>query len=146
MVCTFFGHKDTPDKIREPLAKLIRRLIIERGVNKFYVGNQGKFDSLVYSVLKEIKKDYSQIQYCIVLAYMPLRNNNLYKDFYECTIYPDGLEKTPAKFAILKRNEWMVKKSDIVVSYVTDKASNSYKFVEYAIKHNKEVINIADLV
>lgn len=146
MVCTFFGHKDTSSIIREPLTVLIRELINKRNVNQFYVGNQGKFDSLVYQVLKEIKKDYSQIQYCIVLAYMPLRNNNLYKDFYECTIYPDGLEKTPAKFAILKRNEWMVKKSDIVVSYVTDKASNSYKFVEYAIKHNKEVINIADLV
>ena len=146
MVCTFFGHKDTPSIIREPLTVLIRELINKRNVNQFYVGNQGKFDSLVYSVLKEIKKECPQIEFCVVLAYMPVRSKELYKDFYEHTIYPEGLEKTPAKFAILKRNEWMIKKSDIVISYVTDRSGNSHKFVEYATKQNKEVINIAELI
>ncbi len=145
MVCTFFGHEDTPDRIREPLTKTIKKLIEKRAANTFYVGNQGKFDALVYSVLKELKKEYPQIEYYVVLAYMPLRKNDLCENFYSCTIYPDGLERTPAKIAISKRNEWMIKKSDIVISYVVDKARRSYKFVEYARKHNKEVINLADL-
>ena len=132
----FFGHKDTPDIIREQLAKVIKELIVRRGVNKFYVGNQGKFDALVYSTLKEVKNEYPHIEYCVVLAYLPVKKQELFKDFYEYTIYPEGLEKTPAKFAISKQNEWMVKKSDIVVSYIVDKAGRSYKFVEYASKHN----------
>ncbi len=94
--------------------------------------------------MKEIKKDYSQIQYCIVLAYMPLRNNNLYKDFYECTIYPDGLEKTPAKFAILKRNEWMVKKSDILLCYIRFTFGGAYKTFEIAKRAKKKIINLSD--
>ena len=34
------------------------------------------------------------------------------------TIYPEGLEYTPRRFAISKRTQWMVQQSDYVIAYV----------------------------
>ena len=71
MVCTFFGHRHTPDCVREVLVNTIIELIENRGVNVFYVGNHGGYDHMVRSVLKELKNKYPHICYSVVLAYMP---------------------------------------------------------------------------
>ena len=42
--CCFFGHKDTPETIKGNLFAAIEQLIVEHGVETFYVGNQGSFD------------------------------------------------------------------------------------------------------
>ena len=69
--CCFFGHRDAMDSIRSKLKEEIIRLIEEHGVNDYYVGNQGGFDSLVLSVMKELTVSYPQIRYSVVLAYLP---------------------------------------------------------------------------
>ena len=53
--CCFFGHREVTHNIRDKLTVVIEKLITEENVTKFYVGNQGQFDSMVYSVLKELK-------------------------------------------------------------------------------------------
>ena len=58
------------------------------------------------------------------------------------TMYPDGLEKVPPKFAISKRNDWLISKSDIVIVYVKHHFSNSYKWMEKAKKKGAKVINL----
>ena len=70
MVCTFFGHKDTPDYIAEDLKRAITDLIENKGIDKFYVGNNGNFDRLVYLTLKDLSLVYN-ISYEVVLAYFP---------------------------------------------------------------------------
>ena len=69
--CCFFGHREVTHNIRPKLTAIIQRLVTEDGVTEFYLGNQGQFDSMVYSVLKELKGKYPQIRYTVVLAYMP---------------------------------------------------------------------------
>ena len=69
--CCFFGHREVTHNIREKLTAVIEKLITEDSITEFYVGHQGQFDSMVYSVLKELKAKYPQIRYAIVLAYMP---------------------------------------------------------------------------
>lgn len=49
--CTFFGHRDCPDTIKEKLREALTDLIEHHGVNLFYVGNQGNFDAIARSVL-----------------------------------------------------------------------------------------------
>ena len=44
MICTFFGHKDTPQNILPVLRTVIIDLIQNKNVDLFYVGNNGNFD------------------------------------------------------------------------------------------------------
>ena len=53
--CTFFGHRDCPESIKPKLRGVLEELITNHDVDMLYVGNQGQFDAIVRSVLKELK-------------------------------------------------------------------------------------------
>ena len=138
--CCFFGHREVTHNIRPKLTAIIEKLIAEEGVTEFYVGNQGQFDSMVYSVLKELKAKYPHIRYTVVLAYMPDEHT---KELYgENTLYPDGLETVPKRFSISKRNDWMIKQSGFAVCYVYKITGGAAKFREKAEKRGLEIINV----
>lgn len=118
MICTFFGHKDAPEAIREDLHKTLQNLIENKNVDLFYVGNQGRFDAMVVRELAKLQSDHPHIKYFVVLAYLPTKKRTTPQFEIKNTIYPEGLENTPAKFAIDKRNRWMIEKCDYVVTYV----------------------------
>ena len=61
---------------------------------------------------------------------------------YDGTFYPP-LEKVPRRFAISKRNEYMVNEADIVVAYVTHDWGGAAKTLAYARRKQKEIINYA---
>lgn len=94
-------------------------LIENKNVNMFYVGNQGKFDAYARYVLRDLKKSHSCINYAVVLAYMPGERKEWDYEDYSDTVYPDDLENTPPKYAITKRNRWMIDKSRYVITYIT---------------------------
>ncbi len=68
------------------------------------VGNNGDFDSMVIRALKNLSGQYDNIRFTVVLAYLPKDNHD-----YEI-IYPEGLENVPPRYAVLRRNDWIVKK------------------------------------
>lgn len=138
-VC-FFGHSEVIHNIRPKLTEIIENLITEEKVTVFYVGNQGQFDSMVYSVLKELKTKYPQIRYTVVLAYMP--DEHIKEVYGEDTLYPEGLETVPKKFAINKRNEWMILNSDISVCYVYKTTGGAAKFKGKAEKKGLRIISL----
>lgn len=142
MTCTFFGHRDAGKEIEPTLLKVIVDLIENKNVTSFYVGNNGQFDYMVRKILRLIKKSYPQIDYSVVLAYMPREKKEL--DFYDYsdTIFPDGLENTPPRFAISRRNEWMIKNSDYVVTYVKYIVGGAAKFKSLAQSKGKTVLEI----
>ena len=116
MICTFFGHRDTPQEIELYLKPILIDLIENKNINTFYVGNQGNFDKIVRKTLHQLKTDYPYINYTIVLAYLSPK----IEDFTN-TIFPEGLEQVPPKYAISKRNYWMIQNSDYVICYVKHK-------------------------
>lgn len=58
-------------------------------------------------------------------------------------MYPQ-LEGVPRRFAISKRNEFMVEHADIVVAYVTHDWGGAAKMLEFARRRKKEIINYGD--
>ena len=140
--CTFFGHRDAPDKSEEALRETIIELIENDNVNLFYVGNNGNFDRMVLQILKSLKEKYSHIKFFVVLAYIP---KNRIQEEYELTIIPEAVEKVPYKYAILERNHWMISKSDFVIGYVNN-IGKSNDFLKLAEKKGLVVINIADKI
>ena len=140
--CTFFGHHECPDSIKSQLKEVLIDLVTNHHVNMFYVGNQGQFDAIVRNVLRELKKEYSQIDYAVVLAYMPGKQTEY--DYYSDTMLPEGIESVHPRYAISWRNNWMLQQSDYVVSYITRTWGGATKFVMKAVSQGKLVINIQD--
>jgi len=136
MTCTFFGHRDTTKDIEEKLKVVLLDLILNKSVTRFLVGYQGNFDRITLSILKEIKKAQPHIEFEVVLAYLS-------DNCEDCpTIYPEGLENVPKRFAISARNKWMIDKSDFVVTCVCRSFGGAAQFKELAIKKGKRVIEL----
>ena len=141
MTCTFFGHSDAGKEIIPNLRREIINLIENKNADTFYVGNHGQFDFYVKSILGELTVTYPHIKYSVVLAYLPRESEKEYEDFSN-TIYPEGIEKAPLKFAIVKRNRWIIEKSDFVITYVNRVIGGATQFKVLAEKKGKTVINI----
>ncbi len=66
--CTFFGHRDCTESVKQKLKHVLRMIVVEYGVTMFYIGNQGRFDEYARSVVCELKNEYDYIDYAVVLA------------------------------------------------------------------------------
>lgn len=139
-VCTFFGHRECPDTIKPKLQEILVDLIVNHGVDMFYVGNQGQFDAIVRGALRDLKKEYPQIDYAVVLAYMPGERNDY--DDYSDTMLPEGIEAVHPRYAISWRNNWLLKQSDYVVTYITHSWGGAAQYAIKAKKQGKTVINL----
>ncbi len=138
--CTFFGHRDCPDHIRSALLEQICDLIENCGVDMFYVGNQGQFDTLVHSVLQQCETMHPHIRYGVVLAYHPQAQSVKYQ---ADTMFPEELWNVHPKFALDRRNSWMLQRSDFVVTYIRHTWGGAYKYLQKAQKQGKITINLA---
>ena len=143
-VCTFFGHKDTPEETKSILRSALIYLIEKQNVDLFYVGNNGNFDSMVAKSLSELQNIYSHIKFFVVIAYLPTHSESYISKCIYKTIYPQGLENIPKRFAIDKRNRWMLNNSSFVITYVNRITGGAYKFKCLAQKQNKTVIELTD--
>ena len=138
--CTFFGHRKCPDSIKIKLREILIDLISNHDVDMFYVGHQGRFDAIVRSVLQESKKEYPQINYSVVLAYMPEKQTE-HNDNSD-TMLPEGIESVHPRYAISWRNNWMIQQSNYVVTYITHSWGGAAQYAEKATRSGKVVINL----
>lgn len=141
--CTFFGHRDCPSSIKPKLREAIVDLIENKSVDMFYVGRQGEYDKLVRSVLRELVSIYPHISYAVVLERIPTRRSEFDDRERYDTILPEGIETVPPRFAIDRRNKWMLRQSDYVVTYVIYPLGGAAKFAEMAKKQGKNVVELA---
>ena len=139
MVCTFFGHRDAPDFLKESIEREIIQLIKNESVEMFFVGNNGNYDFLVQKVLSKLSQSMGGFEYYIVLSSLAERSLS---GNQENTIFPEALERVPPRFAIAKRNEWLIKNSRFAIVYLKHKFSNSSKWVDRAEKKRLKIINI----
>ncbi|MBQ8731317.1 MAG: hypothetical protein IJY82_00615 [Oscillospiraceae bacterium] len=141
MNITFFGHRDAPQNIFPILMQTLTSLITDQNAKCFYIGTHGAFDRMAIRALSELKKSFPHICVTVVYAYLP-KNNDFPSGLVE-TIYPEGLELTPPKYAISKRNLWMLEHSDTVVTYVIHSVGGAAHFKELAVKKGKQVIELS---
>ncbi len=140
-VCTFFGHRDCPESIKPILRSTLVDLIQNQGVDLFYVGNQGQFDAYVRRTLQELTRIYPHVRYAVVLACLPGIAGE-YEDASD-TVLPEGLETVHPRFAVSRRNEWMLCRADFAVTYITHTWGGAYRYAGKARKQRKTVINLA---
>ena len=129
--CTFFGHSQCPN-LRNELQEVVTKLAGD-GVDMLYVGDNGNFDAQVRSVLRELG-----LRYGVVLAYLPKGAGAGFDD----TMFPEGLELVHPRYAIERRNLWMLERSDYVVTYVHHSWGGAAKFAALAERQGKRMIRL----
>lgn len=139
--CCFLGHRVVTEDINDRLKEEIEKLITNENVTTFYVGHQGAFDGMVLTALKQMKDKYPQIVYSVVLAYLPTSADSLLDE--KNTLYPEGIESVPKRFAISWRNDWLINHSDYVICYITHITGGAAKYVAKAKNKGKYIINLS---
>lgn len=138
-VCTFFGHRDCPGSVKPGLWEALTELIVNCGVDTFYVGYHGGFDRIVRIVLREPEEMYPLI---MPLYWPTFPGGRLAIPILPDTILPDGIERIHPRFAISWRNRWMLQQSDYVAAYVIHDCGGAADCVKRAIHSGRTVINI----
>ena len=88
--------------------------LIDDGASEFFLGGYGAFDRLCADVLRGLKGRFRHIRLVLVLPYLDS--------------------------AILRRNEWMVRRSDVIVAYVLHSWGGAAKTLDYARKKKKIIL------
>lgn len=141
---TFCGHGNIPsadkEKIKSVLRNTIENLIASQGTTEFLLGGYGDFDGMSARTVRELKDKYPHITSTLVIPYIDRDYNT---ELYDGSVFPP-IESVPKRFAISKRNEWMVQSSDIVIAYVKYSWGGASKTLDFARRKKKVIFNIAD--
>ena len=149
---SFFGHRyiDRFRTIEDQLEELIIKLLREHEYVDFLVGRNGDFDQLVSSTIKRVKREFrdDNCAHILVLPYNTSEFQNNEDSFAE---YYDEIEICPEshaahfKAATQIRNRNMVDRSDLVICYVEHNSGGAYQTMQYALKQEKIVVNLAEV-
>ena len=139
MLVTFCGHSQVSnsDAVAATLKTVIADLISE-GATEFYLGGYGEFDSMAAHAVREAKAAHPEIISMLVIPYM---DRDFDPALYDNSVYPP-LETVPLKFAISKRNEWMIDQADVVVSCITHGWGGAATTLRYAQRKKKRIISV----
>jgi len=143
-ICAFFGHRECYENLSAELDDAIRRAVIQQGVTTFWCGRQGAFDRQASEAVRRMKAEFPQIKLELILPYLPVgvdeRNQR-----YDATVYPDGLETVPYRFAISRRNSWMAKNCDMVICCIRFTFGGAYQAYRQARSRGKLIWNLSAL-
>ena len=133
--CFLFGHRDSPQSVKKLIESAVERHYLELGIDQFYVGGYGMFDSLAASAVKEVKQRHADIGLYLLLPYHPAERPVETPFGFDGTFYPP-LTNVPRRYAIVKANRYMVEICDSVICHVTH-VGNTRNLLEYARKREE---------
>ena len=141
MMVTFCGHREVqePEKVQKWLYETVSGLILE-GADVFYLGGYGGFDRMALTVVNKAKEAHPGVRAILVLPYL---DRSMDLDAYDGSIYPP-LEKVPRRYAISRRNRWMVDQADVVVAYVIHEWGGAATTLRYAEAKKKTIIRFPE--
>ena len=144
-ICCFTGHSkiSAKDDVYEKLKSIIVKLIKEKNVCEFFVGNYGDFDALSAKAVREIKKDFSDVKLILVIPYLTAEIENNKEYFYshfDAILIADIPENTPERYRIIKCNQYMTDKSEYIVTYIRYSTGGAIKTYQYAKRKNKNIL------
>ena len=164
--CCVFGHRKITgeQELKVKLTQIMENLIVNEGVDTFYVGSRSDFDSLCREVLSEQKEKHSHIKRIYVRAEYPDINEdyeNYLLESCEATYFPEKA-RNAGRAVYAERNYEMINKSDICIVYFKDgylpprrknsrrdlfdyqPKSGTGKAYKYAVQKKRTIINLAE--
>ena len=141
---TFCGHRSLAGvntaHLKELLCVEIQNLI-SCGAIEFLLGGYGEFDIMCAETVREFKDKYPYIKSVLVIPYIEKGYN---EELYDCSEYPP-IENISKRYAISKRNEYMVNMTDAVISSVNHNYGGAYTMLKYAQRREKRIINLCEI-
>ncbi len=153
-VC-FTGHRELDSNAAEKIPMLLKqllRIMIENGSRRFLAGGALGFDTVAALCVLELKKDFPHISLELIL---PCKNQTkmwseenraMYNYILSRADRVQFLHDTYTSTCMHDRNRCLVDKCDICVAYLEHKGGGTAFTVSYALKNEKELINLAELL
>ena len=85
---------------------------------EFYLGGYGNFDKIAKKICLKFKQINKNEKICFITPYKDENYLKKHRHIYDEIIFPD-ISKTPKKYAIYKRNLWIVKKKRILLLHIS---------------------------
>ncbi len=152
MIISFAGHSFIPSSgaVKEMVKTQIRNNVISGEPITFYLGGYGDFDDICACACRELKIEYPSMELVYVTPYISISEQEKIKKMqnyglYDASIYPP-IENVPLRFAISKRNEWMMTNAELIIAYVNRNYGGAYKSLQVARRRKKRIINICDML
>ena len=146
MIIAFCGHGDY-QRNAEDEQKILE--ILEREVGdgqcEFFLGEYGNFDYFAHACAKKFKAAHPNVKLVFVTPYIDekyIKSKTEFADALDTIVYPP-IENVPKKFAIPRRNEWMVEQADVVIACVSHSFGGAYDTYKHAKKKGKRIYNIS---
>lgn len=162
--CCFFGHRkiDITSEMRSKLYNIIKKLIVDEGIDTFLFGSKSQFDNLCYQIISKLKAEYPHIKRIYVRAQFPYIDNDYMSyllENYEETYFPDNMLKA-GRSSYVERNYEMINKSEFCIVYFdknylpprrkkSNKGLTDYQpksgtkiAYDYAVRKQRKIINI----
>ncbi len=153
LVVCLTGHRQIPTQHALVLPGLLERhmlALIERGAVEFRVGGAVGFDMVATLKLLEIKERMPHIRLRLCL---PCRDqakgwNDAARRAYNYILArADDVSYTVESYTpscMLARDRQLVEGSDVCLAYCTKNKGGAFYTCSYALKHDLELINLAD--
>ena len=134
--CFFIGHRDAPEGLLPAVQAAAEGLIVGAGVRDFYVGSRGNFDRLAARAVRGLMEAHPGVRLFRVLAYLPGAGEVVPPGF-SGTVYPEGLETVPRRYAILRANRAMVDRCEYLIAYAPCETGNARRVLDYARRRGR---------
>ena len=141
----FFGHRELPCDVSNQLDAAIQTAVCEYGISSFWCGRYGAFDLAAAHAVCRIKQLHPDIELLWVRAYMPTVQEPD-TPLFDGSLYPEGLETVPKRFAIAKRNDWIASHCNLIIAYVDSRYGGAYTACHRYTRTGKHIINLGSLV
>ena len=141
MFVTFCGHRVFVKSVcvEKALTALLEDYARKNKKLICYNGGYGKFDYFAAACVEKLQIRYMNICNCLVIPYIYpqfLEGISKIKNHFNETIYPP-LENVHKKYAIIRRNEWMIDHADVLIACVHSSWGGAAQTLTYAKRKNK---------
>ena len=153
-VC-FTGHRnlDAAHATLIPsVLEQILRTLIRHGATNFYAGGALGFDTVAAIAVLRLKKEFPHIKLALILPCKTQtkmwgeNDRAVYNAILECADSIEYVHENYTSYCMHDRNRRLVDCADLCVAYCEHNGGGTAYTMAYALKQNKEVINISDLI
>lgn len=130
-----FGHRDASNEVLTNLKDSIEFPFNKCGVTEFYVGNNGSFDSMALTALRDAKERYPNNYYGLLLGYRSSGRGSFLKKIPSI----QGDRGRTKAFFILWRKDRMIELSNYVICHASHMPAEPQSLLKTQRKKEKRL-------
>lgn len=145
MTCAFFGHAQLP---ADPTLSARLEQAVEQaaraGATEFLVGGMGEFDRRAAGAVCRVRARQSGLRLHLVIPYRTKKLNDAATLApYDSIVYPEEVWGVHPRYAIDRRNRWMVRQAGLVIAFVDHRWGGAWQAYSYAKRRKIQTVNLA---